>query len=383
MSTHCSKCGAEISKDLKFCPKCGTNQINNCPKCGAKLNKTNNFCTGCGYKLKKPATFISNSLAETKGRLGALLTIWLIILLIVNLVTVISYLLFTSKIASAYPKIPLWGFYLYGLLGLANLVFIVFLSMLKRWAFFAFCWSTIIVVILNLLIGLGSVATIFGLVSLIIIYLMIRSKVDLFKHFRAKPKSYYISLIVVLVVIVLLLIGIFSFSEHVVPKSTAQHIKSTATGTSQKFLTYDNSADGIRIKYPSDWTKNSQIEGAIVVFLSPKKSASDTSATLGVSTEDLSKQPMTLEEYTTLSLKNLNQFVTDAKILDSSATTLDGNSAHKVVYTAKQGQYTLKFMQVYTIKDNTAYVLSYIAEINKFNDFLDTAQEMIDSFKII
>lgn len=59
---RCSKCRAKISEDLKFCPKCGIKQIANCPKCGAKLNKTDDFCTGCGFKMRKPATFASNSL---------------------------------------------------------------------------------------------------------------------------------------------------------------------------------------------------------------------------------------------------------------------------------------------------------------------------------
>ena len=124
--------------------------------------------------------------------------------------------------------------------------------------------------------------------------------------------------------------------------------------------------------------------GSVAAFLSPQESASDIfQENLNLIVQDLSTQPMTLQEYTELSVGQVEQFITDARILDSSATTLDGNSAHKLVYTGKQGQYSLKWMQVWTVIDNTAYVLSYTAEANKYNDFLDTAQEMVNSFEII
>ena len=151
-----------------------------------------------------------------------------------------------------------------------------------------------------------------------------------------------------------------------------------------KFLTYDSSVYGIRIKYPSDWTKQEQVPGLVAAFLSPQESASDTyQENFGVFIEDLSTQPMTLEEYTELSVTSIEQLITDANILDSSTTTLDGNSAHKVVYTGRLEQYNLKWMQIWTVKDNTAYVLTYVSEVNKYNDFLDTVQEMVNSFEII
>lgn len=156
------------------------------------------------------------------------------------------------------------------------------------------------------------------------------------------------------------------------------------TSETTKFIVYDSSPYGIRIKYPSDWIKNEQVMGTVAAFLSPRESASDIfQENINVIVQDLSAQPMTLQEYTELSVGQVEQFITDAKILDSSATTLDGNSAHKVSYTGKQGQYNLKWMQVWTIKDNTAYILSYTAEVNKYNDFLDVAQEMVNSFEII
>jgi eukaryotic-like serine/threonine-protein kinase len=209
-----------------------------------------------------------------------------------------------------------------------------------------------------------------------------------------KKTKLYIGILILLVVAVIVISG--CTKEIAKPKETVsppitETKETTPTQPSEppasettKFQTYDSSAYGIRIKYPSDWTKNEQVMGTVAAFLSSQESASDIfQENLNVIVQDLSTQPMTLEEYTELSVGQVEQFITDANILDSSATTLDGNSAHKVVYTGKQGQYNLKWMQIWTVKDNTAYVLSYTAEVNKYSDFLDTAQEMINSFEII
>ena len=209
-----------------------------------------------------------------------------------------------------------------------------------------------------------------------------------------KKTKLYCGILILLVVAVIVISG--CTKEITKPKETVsppitETKDTTPTQSSEppesdttKFLTYDSSAYGIRIKYPSDWTKHEQVMGTVAAFLSPQESASDIfQENLNVIIQDLSVQPMTLEEYTELSVGQVEQFITDANIIDSSATTLDGNSAHKVVYTGKQGQYNLKWMQIWTVKDDTAYVLSYTAEVNKYNDLLDTAQEMVNSFEII
>jgi hypothetical protein len=147
--------------------------------------------------------------------------------------------------------------------------------------------------------------------------------------------------------------------------------------------TYDSPDYGIRIKYPADWTKQEQVMGMVVAFLAPRESGSDVfQENVNIIVQDLSDQPMTLAEYTELSIAQIEQFITDASILDSSAVTLAGIPGHKVVLTGRQGQYDLKWMQVWTVQNNKAYVISYTAEISKYSTFLGTAQEMIDSFEI-
>ena len=123
--------------------------------------------------------------------------------------------------------------------------------------------------------------------------------------------------------------------------------------------------------------------GSVVAFLSPIEGTSDDlQENVNILVQDLSAQPMTLDEYTDLSLGQIEQFVTDAVILDSSAATLAGNPGHKAVYTGKQGQYDLQWMQVWTVKNDKAYVISYTAEATEYSAVLATVQEMIESFEI-
>jgi hypothetical protein len=48
----CSKCGAENSKDDKFCSACGSNLLNTvCSGCGAKIGQGDKFCPECGSSI--------------------------------------------------------------------------------------------------------------------------------------------------------------------------------------------------------------------------------------------------------------------------------------------------------------------------------------------
>lgn len=151
---------------------------------------------------------------------------------------------------------------------------------------------------------------------------------------------------------------------------------------------YRNEKYRFEIHYPSNWTRQEQepfgtLALIFVAFLSPQESASDMFLeNINITVQDLSNQPMTLDEYTNLSINQMSQYITDFNIIDSSVTTLVGNPAHKIVYTGKEGQNNLKWMQIWTIKDNKAYVITYTAKIDTYSNFLGTIQQMINSFKL-
>jgi serine/threonine-protein kinase len=189
-------------------------------------------------------------------------------------------------------------------------------------------------------------------------------------------KAKYLLILGVIVVLVIVA-GLFMLPEEKEPVPSPKPLPSN-------FLIYENKVEGIKIGYPADWTKKEQYMESVVAFLSPKESPSDTfQENVNIIVQDLSAQPMTLEEYTELSINQIGQLVTNANIIESEATSLANNPGHKLVYTGIQGEYELKWMQIWTIKDNKAYIITYTAQIDKYSDFLEPVKQMIDSFEIL
>lgn len=149
------------------------------------------------------------------------------------------------------------------------------------------------------------------------------------------------------------------------------------------YLNYTSAAFGIVIRYPSTWTKNEQFTGAVVAFASPSGSSSGASGGIvSVVVEEL-LEPMTLAEYNDAAIAALNQSIIDFNLSETTAATLDNNPAHKIVYTAKQNQLNLRYMQVWTIKDNKTYILTYGATPINYDKYQAIVQDMFSSFEIV
>ena len=92
---------------------------------------------------------------------------------------------------------------------------------------------------------------------------------------------------------------------------------------------------------------------------------------------------MSLEEYTDLSLTQLEQIMTQYQlIMGPIETNLADSRAHQIIYTAIQGIYSIKGCIVWTIKNNIAYVMTYTAEQEHFNDHINIFDAMIEFFSV-
>ena len=156
------------------------------------------------------------------------------------------------------------------------------------------------------------------------------------------------------------------------------------------FKTYVNSTYEIFMQYPSDWKKvepgqfsQTNNFNIIVGFLSPKESASSRSspAALSVGIHNLSpSQSITLDQYSDAQTNFIKE---QASILESTTITLKGNNntlTHKIVYINNKGQ---KIMQVWTIKGDKAYHITYAPNADRYSDYLSSVQKMIGSFEIV
>ena len=157
--------------------------------------------------------------------------------------------------------------------------------------------------------------------------------------------------------------------------STDQQITTTLAQTSDKMIIYDNPTFGIRIQYPADWGRLdlSFLQHSADIDFYPLNDTS-LAKNLKIQVKNLPFHNMTLEEYTNSQINLLEE-----NLLESSAATLAGIPGYKIVFTNIEG---LKTMQVWTIKDDKAYIITYVAQEEDYEKELQIAQKMIDSFEI-
>jgi eukaryotic-like serine/threonine-protein kinase len=156
----------------------------------------------------------------------------------------------------------------------------------------------------------------------------------------------------------------------------------TGKGSQQPYLIYLNLDRGIKIAYPAGWTKQEQsIQNVFfVAFASPREDPSDVFLeNLNVVVEAL-LPGTTLEQYIQNAMQGPNQ-----TFLEKGPATLAGRPAYCHVYTGplptpvpRSG----KVMQWVVVANSKGYVVTYTAELQKYDKFLPVIQHMADSLEI-
>jgi serine/threonine-protein kinase len=149
----------------------------------------------------------------------------------------------------------------------------------------------------------------------------------------------------------------------------------TSSGVTTK--TYESA--NFTIQYPSDWIKNEPTNGTVTVFFAiPNKN--NATENLNVQVGNLSASD-TLESITSAQIAHVQGFGNFTQI-EAGNTTLAGNPAYKMVYTATYEGDFQKATQIWTVKDGKVYLITYKTAPDDYNTNLSAAQQMIDSFKI-
>ena len=163
--------------------------------------------------------------------------------------------------------------------------------------------------------------------------------------------------------------------------------KLTASGQqTTNFLTYQNTTYGIKIQYPSNWDKEENgtkqdTETDIVTFFRP---ASNSNASLDVTIDDISDEKgIPLTQYASDSISDLKQSFKDFKLVGSTTNNvLSGLPAYKSIYTYSDEKTIFKDMEIGTIKGDKAYILTYEAGANDYDNYLPIMQQLINLFQI-
>lgn len=152
------------------------------------------------------------------------------------------------------------------------------------------------------------------------------------------------------------------------------------------FLTYENSNYGFKIKYPQNWKVQAiddPITGEVAKFLPPSKSELfGLAAQVVVKIEDL--EPISLTEYAKSSIEEIRQFLPGAIILDDNRkATLGDRPAYELTYKGVQDGIAVQKMEVATLWQYKAHVLTYEAEAGDYSNWEPTARQIVDSFELL
>jgi len=160
-------------------------------------------------------------------------------------------------------------------------------------------------------------------------------------------------------------------------------LPSVAYGQQTGFLTYEDQFHGVIIQYPVDWEVTEEGQPVDVVFSSPAGDSSPQyreNVNIGI---DYVPAGITLDEYTQLNIDALsNQPNVQVSESSDSTITLSGKPANKLDMSKTLQGLEIKAMLVFVVENNRAYVVTYDALVETYDQYLSVAEQMIASVEI-
>ena len=153
--------------------------------------------------------------------------------------------------------------------------------------------------------------------------------------------------------------------------------------TTEGYKLFRSTPLGFSIEYPSFWQKNFNVKEGTAVFVTPTEGYSDQHS------ESLSVQrfapDMAYTDYVRGYVSDLESSVANYKLVSEKEITLSGQKAYQIVYesSSSDGSNALRFMQIFTERNDKIYVLTYIGEFESYTYFLKDIEKMIETFKFL
>jgi hypothetical protein len=115
----------------------------------------------------------SEEIQPLKERHGCL-TAYLILMLIANSATALLYLFSSEAIRKQNPNMPDWAFPVLIAIGIINLVFAFALFQWKKWGFWGFVCTAVVVFFINIAIGINPVSALGGLLGIPMLFFVLQ-----------------------------------------------------------------------------------------------------------------------------------------------------------------------------------------------------------------
>ena len=139
------------------------------------------------------------------------------------------------------------------------------------------------------------------------------------------------------------------------------------------------------ISYPPTWKlfQTKEMEMSFVIYSTLESNLDKFKENISFNIQDLSGQNMDLDKYAKISEEQIKTFIAYPVVKESKRVKNDRGEYHKLIYTGDQEIFKFIFEQYIWIVDEEAYVLTLTSEQDKFNDFKETGEKILNSFKFI
>jgi hypothetical protein len=145
------------------------------------------------------------------------------------------------------------------------------------------------------------------------------------------------------------------------------------------------SEKGYTLQYPEHWDlDNSGRMGLNVILLTKLATPQDQfRENVNLMIQDLAGQNIDLNKFVEISESQIKTILTNGNILESKRESVNDKKYQKLVYTADQGIYKLKFEQYYFVENEKAYVLTLTCEADQFNSYREEGEKILKSFRLV
>ena len=149
------------------------------------------------------------------------------------------------------------------------------------------------------------------------------------------------------------------------------------------FITHTDEANGFSFSYPDDWQLASvELSGDIDVMVLAPVACGDVTTNFNMASEGL-PYPMNVQTYYFEYNKWKLEAFPEYSLISSDGQTIAGEVAIRNVYTWGISGQNVKQMQVYLVKDETAWVLTFTTAPACWNQYETTFDNMVNSFQLL
>ena len=163
--------------------------------------------------------------------------------------------------------------------------------------------------------------------------------------------------------------------------TTESSVQSLVNGN----LTYESPVYGIRIQYPDGWEiliQNTSNSSLSLRFDSPAENDTDTYRENVRFVIDTISNNTALGNFTSATLTSYLELYPDLEFTRLSPTNLTSSAIPAYELVASRTQEGLTFMQIFAIKEDKVYSISYLSEMSRYSTYLPVVEKMINSFEV-